>query len=360
MNARVHPHSSQLRKMLNATQSITLICKNAPGDVLMVTAAVRDLKKVVPNLKIHVETRAPELWENNPHISTEVDPVSRRILINYKPYLQSAPRQSGHFVGAIHRFLEDTLRIRVPCTAVKGDIHMSKAELEAPSPIDGPYWICVCGGKTDFTTKWWTPAHMQAVVDHYAGKLQFVQIGSKGRNNIYPEHVHFKINGVINKIGETTPRELIKLVHHAEGVLCPVTFAMHLAAAVDMPNSKRLRPCVVIAGGRETPHWEAYPGHQFLHNVGQLSCCATGACWARRAQLWPDGQPWNKVQLCKQPVEVTPGLSIARCMDLITPERVIAAIDSYYKADISLPVLTRRFPLRAEATTDTSAYEPSP
>ena len=34
------------------------------------------------------------------------------------------------------------------------------------------------------------------------------------------------------------------------------------------------RPCVVVAGGREPAHWEAYPDHQFIHNNGALRCCA--------------------------------------------------------------------------------------
>jgi len=58
---------------------------------------------------------------------------------------------------------------------------------------------------------------------------------------------------------------------------------MHLASAVESKISKKHnRACVVIAGGREPVHWEAYPTHQFIHTIGALSCCQNGGCWRSR------------------------------------------------------------------------------
>src|SRR5581483_1032213 len=114
------------------------------------------------------------------------------------------------------------------------------------------------------------------------------------------------------------------------GVLCPVTFAMHLAAAVPTRAGRPpQRPCVVVAGGREPPHWEAYPHHQFLHTVGALSCCADGGCWKSRCQTVGDGDEKDRRNLCEQPVQVSPDLRIPRCMTLITPEDVIRRIEVY-------------------------------
>src|SRR5690606_7270800 len=82
---------------------------------------------------------------------------------------------------------------------------------------------------------------------------------------------------------KTSLRDLIKLVHHADGVLCPVTLHMHLAAAVEVrPGMPKNRACVVVAGGREPSHWEAYPNHQFIHTNGALWCCDDGGCWKTR------------------------------------------------------------------------------
>src|SRR4030095_6610141 len=118
---------------------------------------------------------------------------------------------------------------------------------------DVPYWLVVAGGKFDFTIKWWHFRRWQAVVDHFRDKILFVQTGQK-------HHYHPALKSVLDLRGRSTLRELIRLVYHAQGVLCPVTLLMHLAAAVECkPGGTAARPCVVVAGGREPPTWEAYP-----------------------------------------------------------------------------------------------------
>jgi hypothetical protein len=101
---------------------------------------------------------------------------------------------------------------------------------------------------------------------------------------------------------------------------------MHLAAAVETKAGRALeRPCVVVAGGREPPSWEAYPGHRFLHTIGQLPCCARGGCWRSRSVPLGDGDEKDQPQnLCVDTVRNLP-----RCMDLITPELVAQACCSY-------------------------------
>jgi len=114
------------------------------------------------------------------------------------------------------------------------------------------FWILIAGGKYDFTAKWWNPESFQKVVDHFQGQITFVQCGESG-------HWHPPLNGVVNLIGKTPLRDFVRLMYHADGVLCPVTFAMHLAAAVETKTGHpKHRPCVVVAGGREPAHWEAY------------------------------------------------------------------------------------------------------
>ena len=88
----------------------------------------------------------------------------------------------------------------------------------------GRFWIMMAGGKFDFTAKWWNPAWYQRVVDHFRGRIQFVQCGEA-------QHWHPQLDGVINLVGKTDIRQFVRLMYHADGVVCPVTFAMHLAAA---------------------------------------------------------------------------------------------------------------------------------
>ena len=69
----------------------------------------------------------------------------------------------------------------------------------------GRFWVIMAGGKYDFTAKWWDPARYQQVVDHFRGKLLFVQCGEAG-------HWHPKLDGVLNLVGKTDTRQFIRLI----------------------------------------------------------------------------------------------------------------------------------------------------
>jgi ADP-heptose:LPS heptosyltransferase len=308
-------------------QKLILANFQAPGDVVMLTAALRDLHACYPGRFLtDVQTSSPELWENNPLVTAldPADPQVRLILCRY-PLIHLSNSRPVHFLHAFIEFLNERLGLQIKPTMFKGDIHLYHSEKEAPSPVeqivkqDLPYWIIVAGGKRDFTIKWWHFRRWQAVVDHFRGRLLFAQVGTT-------EDYHPLLDGVLDLRDRTPIRELIRLVYHAQGVLCPVTLVMHLAAAVDTkPGCQPSRPCVVVAGGREPPSWEAYPTHQFLHTVGMLPCCATGGCWRSRAVPLGDGDEKDEPQhRCVDLVNNLP-----RCMQMITPEDVIHKIELY-------------------------------
>jgi ADP-heptose:LPS heptosyltransferase len=257
----------------------TLLLRNrlAPGDVLMLTAAVRDLHRAHPGAyRTAVDTSCPPLWENNPLV-TALAPgeVPDRVIDCEYPLIHQADRRPFHFIHGFVQDLEAKLGVPIPAGSFRGDLYLSAEEMRRPSPAaeaghEGPYWVLVAGGKYDFTAKWWDPDAYQAVVDAFRGRIRFVRCGA-------PDDWHPPLRDVVDLVGWTGVRELIRLIHHADGVICPVTFAMHLAAAVPTrAGAPPLRPCVVVAGGREPAHWEMYPGHQFLHTVGALDCCAAG------------------------------------------------------------------------------------
>ena len=199
-------------------------------------------------------------------------------------------------------------------------------------------------------------------MDHFQGRILFVQIGGKG------DH-HPPLSGTLDLRGSTDVRQLIRLVHHSAGVLCPVTGVMHLAAAVPVREGHpQNRPCVVVAGGREPSQWEAYPHHQFLHTLGALRCCDNGGCWKSRTVPLRDGTPHDQ-SLCldvvhpakrnasKDERSVLPITNhqslitsppLPRCMSMITPADVIRAIERYHEAG-SCRYLTARqcSPIRA-------------
>ncbi len=294
----------------------------------MLTAAVRDLHRAAPGqFQTDVRTSAPALWENNPNLTplSEADLGIEAIDMHY-PLIHQSNERPYHFLHGYPQFLEERLGLRIPLTRFSGDLHLTAAEKQEPPPgqqqgVPRRYWIVVAGGKYDFTAKWWDPAAYQQVVDSFQGRIEFVQCGEKG-------HWHPPLRNVVDMVGRTTTREFVRLMYHADGVLCPVTFAMHLAAAVPTRlDQRKFRPCVVVAGGREPAHWEAYPGHQLLSTVGALSCCAAGGCWKSRCQRVGDGDDKDRTNLCEQPVQVSPDLRIARCMAMITPDDVIRKIE---------------------------------
>jgi ADP-heptose:LPS heptosyltransferase len=212
---------------------IHLINKQAPGDVVMLTAAVRDLHLTYPNRFVtSVQTSASALWEHNPHVVPREQNQDGAELIecNY-PLISHSNTGAWHFVHGFHQFLSDHLGLRIEPTACKGDIYLSNDERRWMSQVQEitkvrvPFWIVAAGGKFDFTAKWWPNDRYQEVVDHFAGRILFVQVGEK-------HHHHPALRGVLDFRGKTTMRQMVRLMHHAQGVLCPVTFLMHLAAAV--------------------------------------------------------------------------------------------------------------------------------
>ena len=87
------------------------------------------------------------------------------------------------------------------------------------------------------------------------------------------------------------------------------------------------RPCMVLAGGREPPHFTAYPHHQFIHTVGALRCCDNGGCWKSRTLPLGDGDAKDEPsQLCVDVVGTLP-----RCMHMITSDEVIRRIEMYFQ-----------------------------
>jgi ubiquinone/menaquinone biosynthesis C-methylase UbiE len=327
----------------------------SPGDILMLTAAVRDLHAACPGqFQTDVRTSADGLWLNNPQLTRlrEGEPGVEILDMHY-PLIHQSNQRPYHFIHGYVQYLEEKLNVRIPVTRFQGDIHLSEEELRAPevalsAGLCEGFWIIVAGGKYDFTAKWWNPESYQRVVDHFrAGedsngghkeknesgdsrrtpKIQFVQCGEEG-------HWHPRLNNAVDLVGKTGLRDFVRLVHHAAGVVCPVTFAMHLAAAVPVKAGRRARACVVVAGGREPAHWEAYPGHQFLSAVGALPCCAEGGCWKSRCQPGGDGDAKDRHDLCERPVQIRPDLRIPQCMEMIRPEDVIRGIEIYYRGGV--------------------------
>jgi ADP-heptose:LPS heptosyltransferase len=314
---------------------LILTCGLSPGDITVLTAAVRELHQQFPGrYATDVRTSCGAIWEHNPYLTKleDGDPGVRRIAMHYDGQgghsswanIHRSNQQPAHFLHAYCEHLANSLGLpSLHPREFRGDIHLSQEEKSWMSQVEETlgrrteFWIVNAGGKRDYTAKIWPGEYFQEVIDRTKDRICWVQVGEAG-------HFHPHLEGTLDLRGRTDLRQLIRLVYHAGGVLCGVTFLMHLAAAVERPPGVHgLRPCVVVAGGREPPHWEAYPGHQFLHTIGALPCCATGGCWRSRALPLRDGSKHDG-SLCEYPVDGFP-----LCMQLVTPDRVVDAVTLY-------------------------------
>lgn len=327
----------------SAYKKIILNNHQSPGDILMLTATVRDIKKKYgDSILIDVDTSCGQLWENNPYI-TKLDPKDKTVQVIKAEYplINQSNNAPYHFIHGFSQYLESKLGISFPLTDFKGDVHISDDEKNWMSQIEelgikDDFWIVYAGGKYDFSAKWVNPDTYQEVIDYFKGQITFVQVGEKS-------HWHSNLKNCINLVGETDLRQLVRLTYHSVGVLSPVTFGMHAAAAVPVKEGKpKNRAGVIIAGGREPQQWECYPHHRFLSNNGALPCCDNGGCWKSRVTLIKDNdEKNNEDKLCFYPITISPkseypkdmidgDLKVAKCIDMIKPRHIIEAIESYY------------------------------
>lgn len=323
-----------------ASKPLRLVLKHrrAPGDIVVTTALVRDLKRHFGD-RVEVDFRAsyPAIYENNPNVST-IDETAEGVRVfnlDYENTLKRSKEERFHFITAFHKELEAASGIKVPCYEAKPSLFLTPKEKKIP-PVRGRYWLVVAGGKSDMTVKHWDFTKYQETVDRLREfGLRFVQTGAAVSG-----HIHPPLFGTLNLVGWGSLRHLIWQVQHAEGVICPITCAMHVAAALD-------KPCVVIAGGRESPWWEHYSDkynafgstcenvkvpHRFLHTVGSMDCCEKHGCLATKVEK----SRLEDVALCQRPVTGGNSQRIAECMAKITVDHVVEAVLSYYE-DGTLP-----------------------
>jgi len=317
-----------------------LILENvqAPGDSLMFTCAIRDLHKQYPNeFRTCIRTKCPDIWRNNPLVHNadrNKDRVHHRV--GYSTSINSSNQRAGHFCTGFARDMSERLGIKIKPTDMRPDVYLTDEEKDPENRrVKRPYWIVVAGGKADFTAKIWDPKYWQQTVDTLREEdgILPVQVGSAS-------HMHPKLAGVKNLVGKTRLRDLLCLVYHAEGVICPVTCTMHMAAAFN-------KPCVVVAGGREAWWWEAYTratwatnilknpvpkdfvDHTFIHTIGgTLDCCKRQGCWRSGV-----GERKNPAKNCKRLVVGPSGKHLPECLRLITPDQVVAGVRRYLNGE---------------------------
>jgi len=309
-------------------KKLVLVNRLAPGDVLVMTNAIRDLHKAHPGKYItDVRTSCQEIFQNNPYItklsyddsavqavidkfSQKSDPMGNSDMVGdikvvdmQYPLIHRSGEVGAHFSEGHREYLETLLKVKIPQTALTPEIYLDSSESQWVSPVavkldfHGKYWVINAGSKGDYTLKQYP--YYQEVVNLLKDKITFVQIGQL-------EHAHVPLEGALDLRGKTNIRELFRVIYHAQGVLTCVSFPMHIAATFK-------KPCVVVAGAREGTRWELYANHQFMYVNGCLPCATYDGCWKSK-----QSDCTNKVG------------DIAKCMTLMPPEDVVRAVTRYY------------------------------
>ncbi len=378
------------------SRKIVFSHRRAVGDTLMFTCGVRDFKLMFPDFEINVDSNFPQMFDNNPYLTRSVKKGGEGVefhKVGY-PIINNANAASTHFTQGflldmiaaadaykplpikLHQFVSAFSNGRIgdpdikhPDTAryksqkdgglefmpehlkklflkreafcarfgrLRADIWMTKEEMKKNLVKSAygveKYWLIAPGGKRDCTTKIWDWRRFQDVVDYFDGQIKFVSIGRS-------DHLVEKLSNVIDLTDKFNKdlRGLVPLVYHSEGCVSGVTLLLHLAGGVPPKYGVARKPCVAIYGGREPITFTNYNTHQILHTAGSITCCDVGGCWHSRV-LPLQKDPKKNRRLCKHPVESN-GKTIPKCMDMITSEDVIRAIEIYYEGNIYKPMM---------------------
>ena len=299
---------------MEAPKKITLVNRLCPGDILVMSASIECLHQQYPKqYLVDVDTSCNSIYDNNPHI-TNLNGEGEKIQTSYDLIHQSNQR-NVHFTQGYCDFLAKRLNIKLDCKVNRPYLYLSPDEkkwmnqVEESTGYRGKFWLVSSGIKSDYTIKAWP--FYQEVVEHYYGKITFVQVGEA-------HHDHKPLKGAINLIGKTNARQLIRLAYHSAGGLGGVSFLHHIYAAYQ-------KPFVCVASGMEPATWERYNTEAYLTMQGRLPCCWEGGCW--RKKIIKEN---NEDKYCDYPIFNVAPDPYPKCMTMISSKDVINAIDSYY------------------------------
>jgi hypothetical protein len=285
------------------------------GDTLAVSGLIRDLFAQDPSVRVRIRgTLADECLQGVPGYvrSDQVDRAWTEL--DYRPTRDAARTdRSARFFYAAHDAFERATGGAVRRGPCRPFVVLS--EEERARPYADPYAVVASGSKVDIPLKQFPTDTFRRVIGATLS-WNWKQVGLVRDHRF--AHRQSELPGAESLLGGTSLRELIRLIAHAEVVLCHLSLPFVVAAALGVPT-------VVLAGGRETPHMFEDSGAELLHTIGALPCCATGGCYKAAAVIGGSGN-YPDSWLCTDPVATGPGQVLGRCVTLISPEDVVAAL----------------------------------
>lgn len=293
-------------------RKLALSCSLGAGDIVVLTALVRELNKQHPNrfdLLPIIPISYNGLFRYNPYIRQDIKHETR---LEYPDVINCNPMAAGfysyynhkqHFIHYVLDWFSKKLNLPLETSDLKGDIYL--AEQELVRPIKEKYCVVIAGAKIDSTVKFYP--HWQEVVDGL--DLTVLQCGSP--KDYYPKLKNAKT------ISTQSIREFVRAIYHSEFVIAPVTAAIHIAGCFD-------KKAVVLAGGYEPAGWIQYKNQIVLNN---FTCCDGNACFKKWAFKTGHGQPHQE---CLKKFD-RGDMVFSQCMVEISPERVLDAVKSLSK-----------------------------
>lgn len=294
------------------------------GDVLSMTAAVRDLKKKYGNkYLIRVQTSNMDIWKNNPHLSN-FDGVADIELNNLLGKVTGTKTSYLHITEIPKVRINELLHTELEHGNSYPDLYLTDEEKKKDFELPKNYWIINTSfeqgrnsdGSLKYGTKAWEDERFQEVVDKLPW-ITFVQTGIRSET-----YFSLKGNNVIDFVGKTNNlRDLFSLFYNCSGVICLVGGNMHMAGAFK-------KPAVIIAGSSEPVTFEKYPFHRYIHNIGALNCSGDNGCWK------------SSINSCLNIIN-----GIPKCKDMITSDDVVKEVLSYYEGEkLEYPIMIKSKP----------------
>lgn len=216
---------------------------------LWLTAALRDLHRCYPGKFItDVRSTAPALWQYHPHL-TALSSEDPKVVWLCPPseVLWPVDGSTLHPLDAWVDWINQCLGLRIRPTEYRGEVPLSAIEKRWVSKVQElaeevvPFWILEAGGP--YSTLAGRRNSADRIVRALKGEVAFVQIGMHGED-------HPRVRGTIDLRGQSSLREWIRLIYHAQGLLTTTPFLSHLAAAVSRRHLQR-RSCVTLTANPE-------------------------------------------------------------------------------------------------------------
>jgi ADP-heptose:LPS heptosyltransferase len=232
------------------------------GDVVMLTAVAREVRKRNPGALIHVITGRTPVFDRNP----DVDSVKRlpRPDVPWRPefkvqYQHQFPWRR-HFLYSMCGCVDirDNIALR---TYVYPDVTDYAYADQIVSKLGAPPVVLSRQGKSGEGKKCWPLAHWTLLAKEL---LEYLPVVETGLANEALPIVHPRYQSVL---GGTSFHQLAALISRAKAVITLDTAPIHIAAAFGVPT-------VCLLGGVFPPEAIRYPNSRIL--VNRPDCCD---CW---------------------------------------------------------------------------------